>query len=91
MKRVLPIIAGLLIAANAPAADNVCVVPGRGHFRIHVDSAGLFGAFGHNHLVEAQKIEGCATVDTENLARSSIKLDFPAASLRVLEIRIEPI
>ena len=91
MKRVLPIIAGLLIAANAAAADKTCVVPGRGHFRIHVDSAGLFGAFGHNHLVEAQKIEGCATVDTENLARSSIKLDFPAASLRVLEIRIEPI
>ena len=85
MKRVLAILAGLLIAANASAADNVCVVPGRGHFRIHVDSGGLFGAFGHNHLVEAQTIAGCATVDTENPTRSSVKLDFPTASLRVLD------
>ena len=85
MQPILPIIAGLLIAANAPAADNMCVVPGRGHFRIHVDSAGLFGAFGHNHLVEAEKIDGCATVDTENPAHSSVKLNFPTASLRALD------
>jgi polyisoprenoid-binding protein YceI len=85
MKRVLAILAGLVIAADASATDKVCVVPGRGHFRIHVDSAGLFGAFGHNHLVEAQTITGCATVNTENISGSSIKLDFPTASLRVLD------
>ena len=74
-----------LATISADAADRACVVPGRGHFRINVGSAGLFGAFGHDHLVEATKIEGCATVDEKDLAHSSIALNFPTAEIRVLD------
>src|SRR5690349_10397713 len=62
----------VLAASSAAAADRACVVPGRSHFRIHVGSSGLFGAFGHDHLIDATKIEGCATIDQKDLAHSSI-------------------
>jgi len=66
-------------------AENVCVVPGRGFFRVHTDTGGLFGAFGHEHVIEAMKIEGCAAVDARNLAQSSVKLTFNAADVRVMD------
>jgi polyisoprenoid-binding protein YceI len=75
----------VLAASSAAAADRACVVPGRSHFRIHVGSSGLFGAFGHDHLIEATKIEGCATIDQKDLAHSSIALTFPTADIRVLD------
>jgi len=60
-------------------------MPGRGYFRIHVGTGGLFGAFAHDHLIEARKVEGCALLDANNLTRSSIKLTFPASSVRVVD------
>jgi polyisoprenoid-binding protein YceI len=62
-----------------------CVVPGQGYFRIHVGTAGLFGAFAHDHSIEAQKVVGCASVDPQDLQRSSVKLEFPAANIRVID------
>ncbi len=61
------------------------VLSDRSHFQIHTGTAGLFGAFAHDHLIEAQKIEGCAVIDSKDLAHSSIKLTFPTASLRVVD------
>ena len=55
MKLALVIVTQLLIAANAFASYGACVLPGRGHFQIHVGTAGLFGALAHNHLIEAEK------------------------------------
>ena len=75
----------LSMASTSLAANSACVISGRGFFRIHVDSAGLFAAFGHNHVIEAQKIVGCAEIDGQNITRSSIKLDFPTADIRVLD------
>src|SRR5262249_21652750 len=75
----------VLGAISAEAADRACVVPGRGHFRIHLGSSGVFGAFGHDHLIEATKIEGCATIDQKDLAHSSVELTFPTAAIRVLD------
>jgi len=72
-------------ATSVVAADRACVVPDRGHFRIHLGSSGLFGAFGHDHLIEATKIEGCATIDQKDPAHSSIALTFPTAAIRVLD------
>ena len=66
-------------------AAGPCVVDGRGHFQIHVGTAGLFGAFAHNHLIQAEKITGCANIDSQNPARSSIQLEFPVSALRVLD------
>jgi len=75
----------VLVSISADAADRACVIPGRGYFRIHVGTGGLFGAFGHDHLIEATKIEGCAAIDSNDLPNSSIALMFPTAAIRVLD------
>jgi polyisoprenoid-binding protein YceI len=85
MKLALLILTQLLIASNGFASNGACVMPGRGHFQIHVGTAGLFGALAHNHLIEAEKISGCAAVDPKDPTHSSIKLDFPASNIRVLD------
>jgi len=85
MKVLLPILFSLASSAVAVAADGPCIVPGRGHFYIHTGTGGLFGAFAHEHLIEAQKMEGCASIESGNLTRSSIKLTFTTADIRVLD------
>ena len=77
----------LFIFCSAPlfGAQRVCAVPGQGYFRIHVGTGGLFGAFAHDHSVEAKKITGCATIDETDVTRSSIKLEFPSADIRVID------
>jgi polyisoprenoid-binding protein YceI len=82
---IVPFIIFVLTTISASAADRACVVPERGHFRINVGTGGLFGAFAHDHLIEATKIEGCAQIDTKDLAHSSIALTFPASAIRVLD------
>jgi len=64
-------------------ANGPCIIPDRGHFYIHTDTSGLFGAFAHEHLIQAEKIEGCAVIDEQDLSRSSIKLTFATAGIRV--------
>src|SRR5207248_7458767 len=39
----------------------------------------------HDHQIEAQKIEGCAVIDAKDLTHSSIKLEFPAANIKVID------
>jgi polyisoprenoid-binding protein YceI len=68
-------------------AERACVVPGRGHFQIHVGTAGVFGAFAHDHLIVAQNIEGCTSIELDDLARSSVKLTFSTASLKVIDAK----
>src|SRR4030095_11573895 len=75
----------LTTIAQERTPNGPCVIPGQGHFQIHVGSDGLFGAFGQDHLVEAQKISGGASLDPKDMARSSIKLDFAADAIRVLD------
>ena len=75
----------VLTSISADAADRVCVVPENSHFRINVGTGGLFGAFAHDHLIEATKIEGCAAIDLQDLAHSSIALTFPTSAIRVLD------
>jgi len=79
------LLAGLLIATGGFAADGPCVVSGRGHFQVHVGTAGLFGSFAHNHLIEAEKISGCAAIDSQDPGRSSVKLEFETNGLRVID------
>jgi polyisoprenoid-binding protein YceI len=72
-----------LFSASEAFGNGPCVVPDRGHFYIHTGTSGLFGAFAHEHLIQAEKIEGCAVIDEQNLAHSSIKLTFAASGVRV--------
>jgi len=74
----------MLITTTVFAAENPCVVPHMGYFRIHAGATGLFGAFAHDHLIEAQTVIGCAMIDSKDSSHSSIKLDFPAASIQVM-------
>jgi polyisoprenoid-binding protein YceI len=85
MKRIFLVAAILLIADACFGADGPCIVSGRGHFQIHVGTSGLFGGFAHSHVIEAEKIVGCASVDTQDPARSSIRLNFETSGLRVVD------
>src|SRR5437016_4362691 len=85
MKRVLFTLIILLVSTGLQAANGPCVVSQSSHFRIHVGTGGLFGAFAHDHDIEAQKIEGCAGINTKDLAHSSIKLEFATSGIKVLD------
>jgi polyisoprenoid-binding protein YceI len=83
--RALLAFAVFLASSATLQAENICVMPNRGFFRVHTGTGGLFGVFGHDHLIEATKIEGCASVDARNLAQSSVKLTFAASELHVMD------
>src|ERR1051325_10763505 len=87
MKSLLFVFLTILLSLPLHAAEGPCVIPGRGYFRIHVGTGGLFGGFAHEHLVEAQKMEGCARMESGGRAQSSIKLVFPTADLRVMDAK----
>ena len=63
----------------------VCVQPAESHFMIHVGSGGVFSALGHDHLVEATQIKGCAMIDWDNMEKSSVDLTFASAGVKVLD------
>jgi len=83
MKRLVFMLMTLFVTNTAEAMQVPCVVSSKGYFRIHVGTGGLFGGFAHEHLIEADKIEGCATIKRGDFAHSSIKLAF--SKLRVID------
>src|SRR6516162_4385734 len=85
MMHFVAVAAGVLFTATAFGADGPCVIPQQGYFRIHVGTGGLFGAFAHDHSIEAQKITGCASLDPANISHSAIKLTFTTADIRVID------
>src|SRR5216684_6981977 len=85
MKRSLWLLPVLLISNTLFALEQHCVLPNRGYFRIHVGTAGLFGSLGHDHSIEAQKVMGCAMIDSNDGAHSAVKLEFSTAGIRVID------
>src|SRR5437667_76078 len=78
----------ILVVLSSPPVlrpERACVVPRQGYFRIHVGTSGLFGAFAHEHSIEAQNFTGCAVIDPDDVTRSSIKLEFSTAEVRVMD------
>jgi polyisoprenoid-binding protein YceI len=73
----------LLVTSTTGAMQAPCVVSSKGYFRILVGTGGLFGGFAHEHLIKANKIEGCATIQRGDFAHSSIRLAF--SELRVID------
>ena len=90
MKRCIAVLVFAWFSAAGFAADGPCIIPGRGHFRIETGTAGMFGMFAHDHVIEAQRIEGCAVLDPVDLTRSSIKLTFATSGIRVLDPKESP-
>ena len=74
----------LLIARNAHA-DSLCVDADHSSFRIRVETAGMLGALGHDHEIEAHGIKGCVEIDWTQLAESSVSLIFSTADIQVLD------
>jgi polyisoprenoid-binding protein YceI len=66
-------------------ASTFCVDSEGSAFRIHVASAGLFSAFGHDHQIEAREIKGCAEIDWSQLDHSSVSLTFSTPAIMVLD------
>jgi polyisoprenoid-binding protein YceI len=85
IRAALTVLFGIAVMSFPAATEGPCVVPGRGHFHVRTGTGGLFGAFAHDHLIEAQGIEGCAQLDANDAARSSIKLTFRTADIRVMD------
>jgi polyisoprenoid-binding protein YceI len=74
----------LLFAMDLRAA-SLCVDGQRSRVQIHVGSAGLFGALGHDHSIEANDVKGCAEIDWSQLDRSSVALNFSTAAIVVMD------
>src|SRR5262249_25963542 len=85
MNKLMPFLLTLAISISLRAQSGPCVVPGRGHFQVHVGTAGLFGVFAHDHLIESQKTEGCVKLDAKDIANSSVRLVFAASGMKVLD------
>ena len=62
-----------------------CIQPAQSHFMIHVGSSGVFSAFGHDHLIEATGIKGCAMIDWDNMEKSLVNLTFASEGVKVLD------
>src|SRR5262245_16329459 len=90
MKRCIAVLVFAWFSAGGFAADGLCIVPGLGHFLIETGPAGMFGMFAHDHVIEAQRIEGCAVLDPGDLAHSKIKLTFATSGIRVLDPKESP-
>jgi polyisoprenoid-binding protein YceI len=73
----------LSAAASLRAADVYEVDPARSTMTVHVGKAGLFKFAGHAHEVTAPLASGRIEADAADLARSSVRLSFRAADLRV--------
>ena len=69
------------LVAGAPA--RYAVVPDESSLTVHVGRAGLFKFAGHEHEVVTRAIEGEIVADPGDLARSSVRLRFATAGLRV--------
>src|SRR5215471_10106485 len=82
---ILAVIWILIWAISAAGADSFCVDNDRSHFGIQVDTGGLFGAFGHAHVIAAKNIKGCADIDWMQLDRSSVDLTFATSAITVLD------
>lgn len=82
---VLLVASSLAWPGGARGEPRVFVVdPLRSRVVVHVGKAGIFGFAGHEHDVVAPLREGEIVADASDLARSSVRLDFDAADLRVL-------
>jgi polyisoprenoid-binding protein YceI len=83
--RSIILFASLLIAVSPATAERLCIDPQNSKFSIHVDAGGMFGAFAHDHTVEAHEIKGCANIDWAKLDQSTVELVFASSGIKVID------
>src|SRR5262245_30363496 len=73
-----------LAAVPAPAAQRTyAIVPAESKVKVHVGRSGLFGFAGHEHEVVGNVAQGEVIGDDQNLAQSSVTLEFDLTQLKV--------
>jgi polyisoprenoid-binding protein YceI len=77
------LLAGALAVPAAAAPRTYAVAPAQSRVSVHVGRAGLFGFAGHEHQVVGPAAGGEVVADEEDLARSTVWVEFAAAELRV--------
>jgi polyisoprenoid-binding protein YceI len=83
--KLLVLVSLICLFAKASAAASYCVDAERSRFDIHVGSAGLFSAFGHDHAIAAKDIKGCSEIDWSQIERSTVTLTFATPAITVLD------
>src|SRR5262245_4266812 len=83
--RTILLFAMLLLPGRHATAERLCVDPQNSKFSIHVDAGGMFGAFAHDHVVEAHDIKGCANIDWTKLEQSTVELEFASSGVKVMD------
>ncbi len=86
--RVASTLAGLLLSAFAAAAQEKAeysIDQANSKLKINVYKAGLFKAFGHDHLIAAREISGQVQFDAQKIETSSVRLKVGAKSLTVID------
>ena len=86
--RLACILAGLALSAFATAAQEKAAYSidhAKSKLEINVYKAGLFKAFGHDHLVSASEISGRVDFDARKIENSSVSMKVVANSLSVID------
>jgi polyisoprenoid-binding protein YceI len=77
----LPVLVASSPAARAPT--TFAIDPGASRVVIHVAKSGLLSFLGHTHEVAAPVAEGTVVVHPDDVAQSTVRVEFDAAALRV--------
>jgi polyisoprenoid-binding protein YceI len=86
--RLACILTGLALSAFATAAQEktaYSIDHTKSKLEINVYKAGLFKAFGHDHLVSAGEISGRVEFDAQKIENSSVRMKVAAKSLSVID------
>src|SRR5260370_25089372 len=86
--RLACLLASLALSAFATAAQEktaYSIDHAKSKLEINVYKAGLFKAFGHDHLVSAGEISGRVDFDPQKIENSSVSLKVVANSLTVVD------
>ncbi len=82
------ILAGLALSAFATAAQEKAAYSidhAKSKLEINVYKAGLFKAFGHDHLISAGEVSGRVEFDAQKVENSSVSMKVVANSLSVID------
>lgn len=78
------------IASNAPAQTAYRFSAPKSTLEIEASKAGLFSAFGHDHVVQAKDFSGVVQFDPNKIENASVSLHVVSQSLTVVDPGASP-
>jgi len=87
VRRLTVAFATLSILAPAPRIGQAThtIDPEHSTLRVSVGKSGLFGAFGHDHAIDAARVSGTVEFDAVDPARDAVNFAVATSSLRVVD------